>query len=115
MLDFEKLEVYQKAKEFYVRIEKDLLSRNDIDLIIRDQLRLSSLNIALLIVEACSKIDLADQRNYFVEARGATYKCVAVFDLLKMEAKVPQENWDSLYIIAEEISIMLYALFSDQN
>ena len=71
-MDFEKLTVYQKAKEFNLIINEDVLTITSLDRILKDQLRRASLSIVLNIAERCSRFGIADRKNYFVISRGST-------------------------------------------
>ena len=108
-MDFEKLIVYQKAKEFNRRINEEVLSVSSIDRIIKDQLRRAALSIALNIAEGTSRFSKADRKNFYVVSRGSAFECVAILDLLKPEV-ISSEILLSLKFLAEEISKMLFVL-----
>jgi four helix bundle protein len=59
MFDFEKLEVYTKARTFNLNIQKFLL-KGVVDNASRDQLRRASLSIALNIAEGSGRKTKAD-------------------------------------------------------
>ena len=82
MFDFEKLQVYKKAKEFNLEIKKDILSLEKLEKISRDPLRRASMSVMLNIAEGISRFSNADKRNFYVIARGTAFECVAIFDLL---------------------------------
>ena len=73
-MDFEKLIVYQKAKEFNRMINEDVLSISSLDRILKDQLRRATLSIVLNNAESCSRFSKADRKNYFVISRGSTFE-----------------------------------------
>ncbi|MBP6333837.1 MAG: four helix bundle protein [Bacteroidia bacterium] len=108
-MDFEKLIVYQKAKEFNQRINEEVLSVPSIDRILKDQLRRAALSIALNIAEGTSRFSKADRKNFFVVSRGSTFECVAILDLLK-SGVISSEILLTLKSLAEEISKMLFVL-----
>jgi four helix bundle protein len=65
MFDFEKLEVYVKAKTFNRNVQKYLL-KGDLDGATRNQLRRASLSIALNIAEGSGRRrSKPDKRNFF--------------------------------------------------
>lgn len=68
------------------------------------------LSIALNIAEGSGRNSKADKRNFFVIARGFTFECVAIFDILKDEDVLALEDFSRLYKLAEELSKMLYAM-----
>jgi len=51
MIDFEKLVVYGKAKEFYLKVQDIILGNTRIDRTLKDQLRRCFLSIPLNIAE----------------------------------------------------------------
>ena len=59
-MDFEKLIVYQKAKEFNLMINEAVLSISSLGRILKDQLRRASLSIVLNIAEGCSRFSKVD-------------------------------------------------------
>ena len=108
-MDFEKLIVYQKAREFNRMIEDDVLSIPSLDKIIKDQLRRASLSIVLNIAEGCSRFSKADRKNFFVISRGSTFESVAAIDTIKLGI-IDNEILTKLKDIAEEISKMLFVM-----
>jgi four helix bundle protein len=110
MFDFEKLEVYQKAKIFN-RISYQYISQtNSLDRTTKDQLRRASFSIMLNIAEGCSRYSKPDRRNFYVIARGSVFECVAIFDFLKEENLIAETFYKDRYNKAEELSKMMYAL-----
>lgn len=81
MFDFEKLEVYKRAKEFNAEISL-ILPRNEFDRITKDQLRRASLSIALNLTEGSSRFSKPDRKNFLVIARGSLFECIAILDIL---------------------------------
>ena len=108
-MDFEKLIVYQKAREFNRMIEDDVLSIPSLDKIIKDQLRRASLSIVLNIAEGCSRFSKADRKKYFIISRGSTFESVAALDTIK-PGIIDNEILLKLKSIAEEISKILFVL-----
>ncbi len=105
-MEFKTLIAYQKAKELYKLISEDIVSKLT-DRIVKDQLRRASLSIVLNIAEGTSRISKADQRHFFVIARGSAYESYVIIDLLNnFEMEKLKQILDKL----EEISKMLYAL-----
>ena len=62
MFDFEKLEVYKKAKEFN-RITTSFLHEKNLDRVTNDQLRRAAFSIMLNIAEGSGRYSKADKRN----------------------------------------------------
>jgi four helix bundle protein len=109
MFDFEKLEVYSKAKSFNLRLQK-YIQHIHLDAVIKTQLRRASLSIVLNIAEGSGRRTKPDKRNFLVIARGSTFECVAIFDLLKDGACMKTEDYEGFYAQCEELSKMLYAM-----
>lgn len=110
MFDFEKLDVYQKAKQFNKEVYAFLKNTKVIDSVSKNQLRRASLSIMLNIAEGSSRFSKADRRNFFVIARGSVFECVAVFDFLKDESILVEEIHIHFYSQADELSRMLFAM-----
>ena len=83
MFDFEKLDVYQKAKTFNSQVYRHIQSSKIIDPTTKNQLRRASLSIMLNIAEGSSRFSKPDRRNFYVIARGSAFECVAIFDFMK--------------------------------
>ncbi len=109
MFDFEKLTVYQKAKEFnsHVRI---FIKTSDLDRTTNDQLRRAAFSVVLNIAEGAGRFTNPDKRNFYIISRGSVFECVAIFDVLQDEKAMPQEQYKRFYTQAEEISKMLFAM-----
>lgn len=110
MFDFEKLDVYQKAKSFNKEVYSFLRNSKTIDSVSKNQLRRASLSIMLNIAEGSSRFSKPDRRNFFVISRGSAFECAAVFDFLKEETVVNEEEFKSFYNRADELSKMLFTM-----
>ncbi len=109
MFDFEKLEVYDKAKSFNRSITLFLKSSKT-DKVTKDQLRRASFSILLNIAEGSGRFTNADKRNFYIIARGSVFECVAIFDYLEDLKVIDNETYSKYYFLLEEISKMLFAL-----
>lgn len=110
MFDFEKLDVYQKAKLFNKEVYAFLRSSKTIDSVSKNQLRRASLSIMLNIAEGSSRFSKPDRRHFFVISRGSAFECVAVFDFLKDETLLLEEEFKNFYSKADELSRMLFTM-----
>ena len=106
MFDFEKLEVYSKAKEFHFSTQK-FIAQSNIDSSTGNQLKMASLKIILNIAEGSGRKTNADKKNFFITARGSVFECAAIFDILKDEELLSREIYSSYYNTSVELSTML--------
>lgn len=113
MFGFEKLLVYQKAREFNLEIRKKVLSNEKLDRVSRDQLRRAAMSIMLNIGEGTSRFSNADERNFYLISRGSVFECVSILDLLGAEKTISADQQKYFYSNAEEISKMLFKMISD--
>jgi len=109
MFDFQKLIVYQKAKQFNKDVTV-LQKANKLDRTTRDQLRRASFSIMLNIAEGSSRFSNKDRKNFLVISRGSAFECVAIFEYLQEVGEITKEEEKSFYLQLEEISKMLFAL-----
>jgi len=112
MFDFEKLTVYQKAKQARKQLFSCIKDKHGIDKFLSDQIRRSALSIILNIAEGTGKSSKADKKNYFTVARGSTYETAAIIDTLKDDGFIEDDEYNNLYLIYEEISKMLLGLMN---
>ena len=113
MFDFEKLDVYQKAKAVNKIVYQYLKSNRLIDTTTRNQLRRASFSVMLNIAEGSSRFSKADRRNFYVIARGSIFECVAIFEFMKDEGLLTDELYANLYSNSEEMSKMIYAMIKN--
>jgi len=115
MFDFEKLDVYRKAKELNKEILKFLKENKQIDSYIRDQLKRASISIVINIAEGSGKFSKADKRNFYTISRGSAYECVSLLELISDERQIDKENFNKFYQRFETISKMLLGLINSQK
>lgn len=112
MFDFEKRDVYQKAKSFNKEV-LEYIANNNLNGTTKNQLQRASLSIMLNIAEGSSRFSKADRKNFFTIARGAVFECVAIFDFLQDEHLMDKERFDRFYMDAEQLSKMLFAMIKN--
>jgi four helix bundle protein len=109
MFDFEKLEVYSKAKQFYSMVslflEHATISKNK-----KDQLERAAFSTMLNIAEVTRKFTKPDKRNFYIIARGYAFEYEALIDYISDQNAIDKELFKEFYTALEEISKMLYAL-----
>jgi four helix bundle protein len=109
MFDFQKLEVYSKAKKYNKSITS-LVKQARIDKNSKDQLRRASFSIMLNIAEGSGRFTKPDKRNFYIIARGSAFECVAILDYLSDNGCISESAFKQFYDALEEISKMLFAL-----
>jgi four helix bundle protein len=112
MFDFEKLEIYKKAKLFNSEI-RQFIKLTKLDPTTKDQLRRASFSIVLNIAEGSGRFSKPDRKNFYVISRSSIFECIAILDVLKYEEVMPKEEYQKFYQDAEEISKMLYAMIKN--
>ena len=112
MFDFEKLEVYKKAKHFNAEI-RQFIHVSKLDPTTKDQLRRASFSVVLNLAEGSGRFSRADRKNFFVIARSSVFECVAIFDVLQEEGALQKEQYDAFYLKAEELSKIILAMIKN--
>jgi four helix bundle protein len=115
MFDFEKLEVYRKAKELNKEILIFLRVNKAIDNYVREQLKRASISIIINIAEGSGKFSKADKRNFYTISRGSVYECVSLLELILDENNIERTKFDYFKSQYEVISKMLLGLIRSQN
>ena len=108
MFDFQKLEVYKKAKTFCHEMTS-LIKNNNFDKVTCDQLRRASFSIMLNIAEGTSRFSNKDKRHFMVISRGSAFECVAILEYLKDNNEISEEIYNCYFDELEELSKMLYS------
>ena len=116
MFDFQKLDVYQKSKNFCKEIYS-ILDEKNFDRVTNDQLRRASLSIMLNIAEGTSRFSNKDRKNFFVISRGSAFECVAILEYLFEISEIKEEEYHNFLSGLEQISKMLFSLIQhlDKN
>lgn len=111
MFDFEKLEVYQVARELNKTVLKFLFSNNDIVPLIKDRWEKSSMGIVLHLAEGVSQMIDTDKKHYFTLARSSVYECVTLLHLVSDLGQIELKMQDEFYARYEQLSKMLLGMY----
>ncbi len=105
---FEKLEVYQKALDWVEAIEllcESLKGKVSYSMI--DQLSRASLSIPLNIAEGNGRWHKGDKRQFFWIARGSTFECVPIIQVLHRKNLLNEPQYAGYYEQLDVIAKML--------
>ena len=114
MFEFQKLEVYKKAKEFHTDTNQ-LITAIKPNKTVKDQLSRASFSIVLNLAEGSGRFSKPDRRNFFVIARGSVFECVAILDVLNDQQLIDGATFDSFLKKADELSRILYTMVKNLN
>jgi four helix bundle protein len=112
MFDFQKLDVYKKAKLFHQDC-KNLIRQNKLDRYVKDQLGRASFSVPLNIAEGSGKFSKADRKNYYTTSRASLFESIAVLDILCDEKLIEKEDFDMHSKKADELSRMLFSMIKN--
>ena len=98
MFDFEKLEVNQKIEETNKILLNFLFSSNQIDKFVEDQLKRSTISIALNLAEGVGRMTPPDKKHFFIMARGSVNESVAFLKIIYDQKWIPEEEFNKLYL-----------------
>jgi four helix bundle protein len=112
MFDFQKLNIYKKAKEFHLEC-KNIIRNKNLDRYVKDQFGRASFSIILNVAEGSGKFSKADRRNFFVISRGSVFECVAILDILTDQEIIDEGESKKLMLQADELSRILFAMIKN--
>jgi four helix bundle protein len=112
MFDYEKFEVYKKAKAFFAEISVFIENNKKLNNRIADQLYRAALSIPLNIAEGAGRYSKPDKRNYYTIARGSVFECNAIIDILYDKGLMDAPQKGHYYNTLEETSKMLSGLIN---
>jgi four helix bundle protein len=109
MFDFEKLDVYKRAKTFNSGI-RNFVNETKLDNTTKDQLRRAAFSIVLNPAEGSGRFSHPDRRNFYVIARSSTFECIAILDVLKDESMLDEKAFHEFYNQAEVLSKIMFIM-----
>ncbi len=110
--DFQKLEVYIKARDFHISC-KSILNKTKHERYVKDQLSRASYSVVLNIAEGSAKQTKPDRKNFFTIARGSVFECVAILDILNHENNINKDDFFHSLKLADEISRILFTMIKN--
>jgi four helix bundle protein len=112
MFDYERFEVYKKAKTFFAEISTFIENNKKLHNRIADQLYRAALSIPLNIAEGAGRYSKPDKRNFYTIARGSVFECTAIIDILHDNGLIDTQQKGHYYNDLEEVSKMLSGLIN---
>lgn len=110
--DFQKLEVYIKARDFHISC-KSILNKNKHERYVKDQLGRASYSVVLNIAEGSAKQSKPDRKNFFTIASGSIFECVAILDILHQENNINEADFIYSMNLADQISRILFTMIKN--
>jgi four helix bundle protein len=110
--DFQKLEVYIKARDFHI-LCKSILNKTKQERYVKDQLGRASYSVVLNIAEGSAKQTKPDRKNFFIISRGSVFECVAILDMLHHENLINEDDFIHSLKLADEISRILFTMIKN--
>ena len=106
----EKLHAYQAAMQFGEWAFGLCRSSTSLRSSLRDQLERATESILLNIAEGNGKKTRVDRQRFFGYARGSTFECAAVIDILALQRVIPAATAKEQKTTLERIASMLTGL-----
>lgn len=95
--DFQKLEVYKKAKNYHSSALR-IIEENQFPNYTNDQLARASFSIVLNIAEGSGRFSKRDRRHFYVISRSSLWECSAILDILKDENHINIVTFNQFYV-----------------
>jgi len=112
MFEFEKLDVYKKAKIFNADI-RQFIKNSKLDRTTNDQLRRASFSIVLNLAEGTGRFTKPDKRNFYIISRSSIFECIAILDVLRDESIIEESKFLELYDQGDQLSRILYTMINN--
>jgi four helix bundle protein len=113
MFPYERLIVYNKAFDNQRKVMLMLHQYKSIPAYVKNQFGRASLSIMLNIAEGSGRTSIKERKNFLTIARGSTFECAAITDLLFAQEEISYEIYSKLKSEFEEISKILYVMIKN--
>lgn len=105
---FENLDVYKRALDFVESIETlNVQLKGKVSYSMLDQLSRAALSISLNIAEGNGRWHKGDKRQFFWIARGSTFECVPIIQVLHRKNLINDQQYVGYYEQLDVIAKML--------
>lgn len=115
MFDFEKLDVYQVVKEQNVKVIQFLNSNEEVDSLLKEQWRKSSLHSVLNLAEGTGRKNTEEKKDFLTAARGNIFESAAILQTIKDLGKIDEMIYQEFYDGYEKASKMLLGMYRSYN
>ena len=109
---FKKLDVYNKAVDFYCKVSDLTKNFPKGNSHIVDQFNRAALSISLNIAEGNGRYHLKERQTFFRIARGSAFECVPILEICERQSLLDKSSCQSLLQELEIISKMLSGLIN---
>lgn len=105
---FENLDVYKRSLDFVESIETlNIQLKGKVSYSMIDQLSRAALSIPLNIAEGNGRWHKGDKRQFFWIARGSTFECVPIIQVLHRKSLIDEQQYAGYYEQLDVIAKML--------
>ena len=84
MFDFEKLDVYQVVKEQNNKVIMFLISNNEIDALLKDYWKKSSLSSVLNLAEGTGRKNTDEKKDFLTSSRGNIFESATIHQIINL-------------------------------
>ncbi len=112
MFEFEKLDVYKKAKIFNASI-RQFIKTSKLDATTNDQLRRASFSIVLNLAEGTGRFTKPDKRNFYIISRSSIFECIAIWTCYRTKQLSKRISFLMFYNQGDELSRILYTMIKN--
>jgi len=115
MFDFEKLDVYQVVKEQNNKVIMFLNSNQEIDSLLKDYWKKSSLSSVLNLTEGTGRKNTDEKKNFFMASRGKIFESTTILQIVKDLGWINEATYQDFYDGYEKSSKMLLGMYRSYN
>ena len=110
MFDFEKLEVYNEARELNRLVFRKVIIPASGDSYLLDQLKRAQVSVLLNISEGTGRMTRPDKKRFYVMARSSVNEVVALLQIMHDLGVLGSTDYNEIYAQAEKISKMMLGM-----
>lgn len=111
MFDFEKLDVYQVVKEQNNKVILFLNSNNEIDSLLKDYWKKSSLSSVLNLAEGTGRKNTDEKKDFLTSSRGNIFEAATILQTVKDLGWIDEMTYMDFYDGYEKASKMLLGMY----